>query len=90
MAEFCLACLNKINGTEDSAKKYIASKDLDLCEGCGKWWHVVVAERKAYYWYGFHYFLFPFRIMSKAIYFLCRLLLLPYFIYKHNKRKGKD
>lgn len=51
MAVFCLECWNRINEIEDSAKKYIISKDLDLCEGCGELKHIVVARRKFYYLY---------------------------------------
>lgn len=46
MAEFCLDCLNKINGTNYDESKYIISDDLDLCEGCGEWKPVVVAVRR--------------------------------------------
>lgn len=60
MAEFCLECLNKINETNDKASKYIISKDLDLCEGCGQWKNVVVMERKYYYLYKFRFFVFPY------------------------------
>ena len=49
MAEFCLECWNKINETNDSESKYVISKDLDLCEECGEWKNVIVAERKNYY-----------------------------------------
>ena len=35
MAEFCLDCYNKLNGTHygEGAVKL----DYDLCEGCGEW-----------------------------------------------------
>jgi len=45
MAEFCPDCWNRINGSEDDKKKYVLSKDLDLCEGCGEWKHVIIRER---------------------------------------------
>lgn len=45
MAEFCLNCWNKMNGRSDSSNKYFLSKDLELCEGCGKWTHVIIMER---------------------------------------------
>lgn len=50
MAEFCLDCWNKINEANDSKRKYIISKDLDLCEECGEWKNVIIAERRGYYW----------------------------------------
>ena len=46
MAEYCLDCLNKINGTNHSSKKFIISDELDLCEGCSQWKNVVVARRR--------------------------------------------
>lgn len=46
MAEFCLDCWNKINGKNDPPEKYVLSKELDLCEGCGEWKNVIVAERE--------------------------------------------
>lgn len=36
MAEICLDCWNKINGTDDPPSKYILSEGLDLCEVCGE------------------------------------------------------
>lgn len=42
MAEFCLECWNWLNRRNDPEKDYIISKDLDLCEGCGEWKHVIV------------------------------------------------
>ncbi len=49
MAEFCLDCLNKLCGTEDPSWKYVFSRELDLCEECGQWKHVVVRERNNYF-----------------------------------------
>ena len=54
MAEFCLDCLNKLNERNDPAWRYVISRDLDLCEECGEWKHVVVCERKGLF------LLFPF------------------------------
>lgn len=48
MAEFCLDCWNKINGTNDPKSRYILSDELDLCEECGQWTHVIVTVRKGY------------------------------------------
>lgn len=81
MAEFCLWCWNRINGTEDNERKYILSKDLDLCEDCGEWKHVIVAERRFYY----GVITLPFRLVYWIICGLLRLLILPY--YKRSKNK---
>lgn len=67
MAEFCLECYKRINGMADGERRYILSKDLDLCEGCGKWKPVVVQERR-------YYATAPFKIIGEGIYFLFRFL----------------
>lgn len=46
MAEFCLTCWNKMYKTNDDESKFILSKELDFCEGCGEWKHVIVRERE--------------------------------------------
>lgn len=48
MAEFCLNCWNKIMGTKDPPGKYIISRELDLCEGCGEWKPVVIRVKRRY------------------------------------------
>ena len=46
MAEFCLACLNKINKANDSRWRYVLSWEKDLCEECGQYKRVVITERR--------------------------------------------
>ena len=87
MAEFCLECWNKINETNDPKSKYIISKDLDLCEGCGEWTYVIVMERKYYYFRKLRFFIIPFKIICKVLYTIWRILLLPYLIYQYKKAK---
>ena len=57
VAEFCLECWNKINDTNDDEKMYILSKDLDLCEECGEYKRVILAERKGYFKRSLKFFL---------------------------------
>ena len=45
MAEFCLGCWNKLNNTNDSKWRYRLSWEEDLCEECGQYKQVIVAER---------------------------------------------
>lgn len=45
MAEFCPECMNKFDKTHNSKWRYVLSRDLELCEECGKFKRVVVAER---------------------------------------------
>lgn len=45
MAEFCLDCWNKINETHEAKWRYVLSWDKDLCEECGQYKRVIVAER---------------------------------------------
>ena len=86
MAKFCLECWNKINEREDSPKKYVLTKDLELCEGCGEWKKVIVAERKFYYAYKFRYFIIPFKLVFNVFRFVCRLLILPYLIFRQKNK----
>ena len=48
MAEFCLKCWNKINDTNDDESMYVMSEDLDLCDCCGEFAHIIVRERDEY------------------------------------------
>ena len=43
MAEFCINCWNKMNGT-DYTKNDVRT-EMDLCEGCGQWKPVIVVLR---------------------------------------------
>ena len=45
MAEFCLDCWNELNGTCDTEDDWVLSTELDLCEGCGEYKHVVERPR---------------------------------------------
>ena len=47
MAEFCLACWNRLNHTESTGRDWLLSKEPDLCEGCGEWKAVIVRPRRA-------------------------------------------
>ena len=46
MAEFCLRCLNKINGTHLRETDVIFSKNREFCEGCRQMKRVVAGFRK--------------------------------------------
>ena len=89
MAEFCLDCWNRINKTKDGKTKYVLSKDLDFCEGCGKWKHVVITERNFYDEYRFLYFILLYKNFSWIIYFLWKLIQLVYLSLKHKPQKDK-
>ena len=45
MAEFCLECWNKLNDTRDTESRYLVSRNIELCEGCARYKHVIVKER---------------------------------------------
>ena len=87
MAEFCLDCWNKINETSDSSDKYILSKDLDLCEECGRWTHIIIMERQYYYRHKFRLIIFPFKVIYRILYFLWKIFILPYSFYNNRKQK---
>ncbi len=80
MAEICLDCWNEMNGTKYKLSKYIMSDHLDLCESCGKWKSVIIVERRSYY-------MQKIRFPLKVIYFMWRLLILPYLKIKYYRNK---
>lgn len=86
MAEFCLDCWNELYHKNDKANKYILSKNLDFCEGCGQWKHVVVMEKKYYYKRKFKWLIFPFKIIYMIFYVIWRILILPYTLYQYYKK----
>lgn len=89
MSEFCLECWNKINKTEYGKEKYIISKDLDFCEGCGKWKPVIVMERHSYYMHKFKYLFLPFKLIFFVIRFIWNLLKLPYMLFKYKNSNNR-
>ena len=48
MSELCLDCLNKLTRANDPRRKYILSRELDLCEECMQWKPVVIRKRRVY------------------------------------------
>ena len=79
MAEFCVDCWNRLNGTDDKEHKYILSRHLDLCEGCGEYKHIIITERNM---------LFK-RMVRNLKFRLCvaeRILILPYLYYRYKKQ----
>jgi hypothetical protein len=46
MAEFCVKCYNEMNGEEKTEEEFIISDDLDLCEGCAEYKHVIICEKR--------------------------------------------
>ncbi len=87
MAEFCVDCWNKLNGTNYPKKKYIVTDTYLLCEGCADYKQVIVCERYEYYLHKLRFVLFPFKCIYIFLYVLIRILLLPYIIYKQKKRQ---
>ena len=87
IAEICLDCWNKINGTDDPPSKYILSEGLDLCEVCGECKNGMIVERKCYYMRKFRWILSPIKVICAAFYVLWRVLILPYLVYQYYKTK---
>lgn len=81
MAEFYIDCWNKINETNDKTNNYVISKDLTLCEDCGEYKNVIVAERK---YYNLHRLK---RIFLITVSILCGIMILYYWIFKYHNTK---
>ena len=93
MAEICLECWRKINGDKIKHRKYILSKDLDLCDECGEWKHVIIMSRNAYYRRKFRYIVLPlqtiYEIICSIIFFIVSLLTFPFRLLKEKLTKNK-
>ncbi|MBR1969947.1 MAG: hypothetical protein IKA17_06290, partial [Clostridia bacterium] len=72
MAEFCLDCLNKINGTNHGESYFVLSRDLELCEECGQWKRVVITRRQ--YYYSYRFVLLFCAILKSSILFLWKVI----------------
>lgn len=85
MAEFCPNCWNRLHGTNESEKKFILSKEPELCEGCGEQKRIVIVERRVV----FMRIGYPIILLGKLVYALWRILILPYLIYVYWKEHKK-
>lgn len=50
MSEICFECLNETLGGKLEKTELIISKDLELCENCGRYKQVVIAQRDKYFY----------------------------------------
>ena len=75
MAEFCLDCLNRMNGTDEPSRQYILSKKLSLCEGCKKPKHVVLMERRYDVQRKFRFIIVPFQFAFSAFSLLVKIFI---------------
>lgn len=50
MAEICFDCLNQKLGGNLNRKRFLYTKDLELCENCGRYKKAVIVERNRYYY----------------------------------------
>lgn len=79
MAEYCLDCWNRMNGTNDPAKKYILSKEKELCEGCEQQKHVIIMPRR----------FSPFSYLFAVIYTICCKIHYRFFRLKNKHKKTR-
>lgn len=79
-----------MNNRNDPLSKYIISKDLQLCESCGRMTNVIIVERKYYYLHILKFIIYPFKIFFSI---LCIILIIPFlpikFIIKAHNTKGR-
>jgi len=89
MAEFCLECWNKMNGFKADKRSFTISKDMYLCEGCGKWKPVIVIKQRDCYSNRINYYMLPFIAARFIFYLLVRLIQLLYLTLKRYIAKFK-
>lgn len=76
MAEFCPDCFSEVFDCEFDEKKYILSKHLELCEGCGEYKQVVLMERSVFYSRIFEIIIYPLKFLISI---LLWIVFFPYF-----------
>ena len=84
MAEFCLACWNKMHRKNLCKWDVKLSWGVDFCEGCGEWKRVVLEERR--YWDNRFALVWLIIIISDCA---IQLLLYPIRYYIRKKRRFK-
>ena len=89
MSEFCLDCWNKLNKANYDAKRFVISKDLELCEGCGEWKQVIIVERKKYRTHKRYNLVYPFMYICHTVRMLWGILVLNCLIYITERKKKK-
>ncbi len=55
MAEFCIDCLNKISNTHYKEKDFIMSENLEFCDECCDFKHIVITRKKSFKKHGFSF-----------------------------------
>lgn len=87
MSEICFECLNETLGGRLEKKKFIISKDLDLCENCGEYKQVVIAQRNKYHY--LYKFRVPIIVVAVALFPITVVALLLYCASLKRKLKNK-
>lgn len=90
MAEYCAECWDKINGYEGKSNKYIVSKHLELCEGCGKYKYVIITERKNFIYGILRSVFFPIEFVYMIICTLFKIAVSLYFICRKSGKKKSN
>ena len=81
MAEICIDCWIKETKGRKKRNGYVITKNLELCEICGEYKNVIICTRKVYLKNKYPLLFLPYDIL----FFLWRLLILPYLIIKNWK-----
>lgn len=72
MAEFCYKCFCDFWETEPKKAELVFSKNIDLCEGCGKYKKIVIA-------YKTDLLAYRFRHVIKLLKIITAIILLPFY-----------
>ncbi|MBQ4518615.1 MAG: hypothetical protein II997_08540 [Clostridia bacterium] len=89
MSEICVECFEKITGERNIEKNFIISDELDLCEECGEFKHVIIAE-KGFPMLFIRLFLFPFKLIYHIFYGLLSFFLSLPKICKNKKVNKRE
>lgn len=84
MAEYCFDCWKQLHGRVGKVD-VVLSKELDLCECCGEWKHVVVSFRDFRNYNVFDWVLVLLKCIGKALRYIGKILKILYYNLKGRK-----
>ncbi len=74
MSELCLDCWNELHGTIDRPRRYVFSRELKPCEGCGEYRRVIVRMKRYYYLRAMDILLIPFKRLILPILLIYKII----------------
>jgi hypothetical protein len=89
MKKYCLECWNETHGCIDKPRRFIFSREPELCEICGQYKRVIIRMRRYYYIRALDILLIPLKIPIMPFYLVYKEIEYQY-QKKKNKKESQD